>query len=126
MVGTSGKDETRFAPVVAKARSLPSRIFSSVGPTSQVHVEAAVMMLIEDCAELQGGASIDAGLAGEQGGGKMREAGEAGGAIVQLARLGLGQRHKLGDIFRRNAGIEYQYVGRGSDHRDRLEVHDRS
>src|SRR5256886_9965749 len=33
MVGTSGSDDTRFFPVVASARSLPSRMFSSVGPT---------------------------------------------------------------------------------------------
>ena len=68
---------------------------------------------------------LDAGVAGEQRGGEMREARKARRAVVQLAGLGLGERHQLGDAFRRDAGIEHQHIGRGADHRDRLEVVDR-
>ena len=44
------------------------------------------------------------------------------GAVVQLAGLRLGQRHQLGHVLGRRAGVDHQHVGHQRDRGDRREV----
>ncbi len=68
---------------------------------------------------------VDADLRRELRGGEMREAGEAGRAVIELAGLALGEFDQLLDALRRQARIDHQHIGRGAEHRDRLEILDR-
>src|SRR5207244_204816 len=53
---------------------------------------------------------------------EMRLAAVAEGAVIQLARLALGERHELAHILRRQAGMRQQEVIALQDERDRREA----
>ena len=55
----------------------------------------------------------------------MREAGDAGRAVVQRAGFCLGERDQLRKVARRKPGIEHEHVRLAADHRDRCEILDR-
>ena len=53
---------------------------------------------------------VDARLRLEQLGAQMRQAAAAGRAVRQLARIGLGVLHQLGDGFDRQTGMDHQHI----------------
>ena len=65
---------------------------------------------------------LDPGLVGKQLGDEMVGAADAGGAVIQRARLALRQRHQLGDSLHAERRVHHQDIGIGRGHADRHQV----
>src|SRR5262245_22005565 len=120
--GTSGEADSE---VTAMPRTLPPSICEAAVDAIENIISTAPLTtaLSAELASRNGTCNdVDAGHGLEQLTREMRRRADAGGGIVELAGLGLGQRHQLGEVLRLNRRMNHQHERHGREQRDRRKV----
>ena len=121
-VGTSGKAFTRFAPVVASARSPPlvdER--NRRGQSCKLHIDAVANKIEHRLCRAPVGYLVECHVSerAEPSSGKIGERLRAERAVPNFTRLCLGQRNQFGDVVCRKLCVGGQHIRRVADQGDR-------